>query len=132
MEEVRIDQVPIQEDVYRPEMVTPDYGITSQPIFSPGDQWSVPLMQWEMPQQNMEDTSTSAHAMNLEVVGDEDVGDQAAGVEDAGDQAAGDDGRRRRRRRGIVSRILRPFTYSPVRYTPHQSRRKRIKENSVL
>ena len=58
MEEVRIDQVqvqevlihqaPIQEDVYRLEMVTPNYGITSQPIFSPGDQWSVPLMQWEM------------------------------------------------------------------------------------
>ena len=90
MEEVRIDPVPIQEDVYRPEMVTPDYGITSQPIFSPGDQWSVPLMQWEMPQQNMEDTSTSAHAMNLEVVGGEAAQDEEAGDQGAGDQGAGD------------------------------------------
>ena len=53
IQEVPVYQAPIQENVYRLEMVTPDYGITSQPIFSPGDQWSMPLMQWEMTPQHL-------------------------------------------------------------------------------
>ena len=76
----------------------------------------------EMPQQNIEDTSTSAHAMNLEVVGDE-----AAQDEHAADQGAGDDGGRRGRPRGIVSRLLRPFTYSPIKFTPPEINKKQGK-----
>ena len=43
MEEALVHHVPISKDVYQPEMVTPDYGIVSQPTFSLGDQWSMPF-----------------------------------------------------------------------------------------
>ena len=91
VQEVSVHQMPVQEDVYRLEMVTPSYVITFQPIFSPSGQWLVPLMQWEMTPQ---DTYAFAHVAEPKVAGHKAGGDECRRMRQGEMRVWGDDGGR--------------------------------------